>query len=181
MIEDITIKTIPSLTPTLSPPKPRPKVNLAKLLPNWDPPLRPKLRFRLPPRRRLLPASPAPPGTVTGASFTVHLTNSPLSALASPSLICDPNTTLTSAATLNMYFTYAFKASQCIVTPALGNHTNLAVIRYIGSACQVMVNPTQLPAIQETCISTAKSHPPTQVSMAHLDIADSGATGHFFR
>jgi hypothetical protein len=44
-----------------------------------------------------------------------------------------------------------------------------------------MIYPTPLPAFQETCLSTAKSLPSTQVSTAHIGISDSGATYHFFR
>jgi hypothetical protein len=131
-----------------------------------------------------VPIRPAPPRTITIAARANHLANNQFSALASPSSTCDPNTTSTSlpAATLDVDFTYAFTVIQCIVTSALVNHSNPSVIHYLGSACQVMLSPTQLPAIQETCVSTAKSPPSlTHVSTAQLGIYDSGATDHFFR
>jgi hypothetical protein len=103
-----------------------------------------------PPSLPPFPASLTQPGTITGEGFAAHLANNQFSALASPSPICDPNTTSTSlpAATLNTDFTYAFTESQGIVTPTLGNHRNSTVIRYLDSACQVMLAPTKLPAIQ---------------------------------
>jgi hypothetical protein len=44
-----------------------------------------------------------------------------------------------------------------------------------------MLHPINLPTIQETCLSTAKSTLPHQISTAHLGIADSGARNHFLR
>jgi hypothetical protein len=52
---------------------------------------------------------------------------------------------------------------------------------YIGTACHSeMTSPSNLPSIQETCVSTAKSTQPVKVDTSHIGIADSGATDPFF-
>jgi hypothetical protein len=108
--------------------------------------------------------------TVADAFFTAHPANNPFAALASPSPVCDPITTSMSlpTATLDTDFTYAFTASQGILTPTLGSHSNTSIIRYLGSACQVMLTLTQLPPIQEICISTVRSPPPPSTGIIVL-------------
>jgi hypothetical protein len=123
----------------------------------------PPLAPGLPPDPTQVPASPRPSGTIAGdAGFATHLSNNPFAALSPPPPVSDPNTTSTSipASTLDMDFTYAFAASQGIVTRTIGNHSKPTVSRYIDSACQVMFTPPTLSAIQETCLSVAKSTPP---------------------
>jgi hypothetical protein len=107
--------------------------------------------------------------------------DNPFAALATPSTVLDPDTFSSSITeeTLNLDFTFAFAASQGIVTPI--HHSKQYVIGYLGTVCQVVLHPDTLPTISEECLPTGKSAVPHQISTAHLGIADSGATYYFFR
>jgi hypothetical protein len=105
----------------------------------------------------LVPATPPiPVPTPVGVGFTANLANNPFAALAPPLPVCHPNAFSYSipSETLDSDFTYAFAAIRSIVTPS--NHSKQSVIGYIGTACQVVMYPKNLPTIQYTCLSTAK-------------------------
>jgi hypothetical protein len=136
----------------------------------------------------LVPASPTIPVTPpVGECFAANMANNPFAALATPSHVLDPNSpvldpnTVSSsipADTLDSDFSFAFAASQGIVTPS--NHSKQSAIGYLCTACQVMLHPTNLSTTPEQCSSTIKSTVPHQISTAHLGMTDSGATHHFF-